>query len=70
MSVVIEKKQCRTMRAPRARGVKIVLKAEPMTTDEMIRLVEKARLEKDQGKVSQLTDQILDGFYGRKIVAV
>ena len=70
MSVVIEKKQSRTVREPCAQGIKIVLKAEPMSTDEMIRLVEKARRETDQEKVRQLTDQIMDGFYGRETVAV
>lgn len=70
MNVVSEKKQRRPMRRAHAHGVKIIMKARPMTTDEMIRLVEKARMEKDAGKRIQITDQIVDGFYGRKTVVV
>ena len=70
MKVLIQKKHRRPLRLARMNGMKIVPKAKPMTTDEMIHLVEKARLEQDPEKVRQITDQIMDGFYGRKTVAV
>jgi hypothetical protein len=71
VSAVIEKKPRRIVcPTPAPNSVKIIPATKPMTTDEMIRLVEKARQEKDPGKVRQITDQIMDGFYGRKTVAV
>jgi hypothetical protein len=70
MNVVSKKKQRRPVRRARAHGVKIITKARPMTTDEIISLVEKARMEKDAGKRRQITDKIIDGFYGRKTVVI
>jgi len=70
MEVLVQRKHRRSSRPARVNGMKIVPKARPMSTDEMIHLVEKARLEQDPEKVRQITDQIMDGFYGRKIVTV
>jgi DNA-directed RNA polymerase subunit F len=69
MSAVVSQGKPRRMARRRARGVRIV-KIAPLTPDEIIRLVEKARAETDPEKVRRIKDRIVNGFYGQKVVSV
>jgi len=51
------------------RGVTLA-KTKPMSTDELMSLIEKGRRENDPEKLDQLVDQFMEGFYGEKLTAV
>ena len=78
MSCVIEKRKSRRAARPHParsviaaypQGVTLV-KTKPMTTDELMSLIEKGQREKDPEKRNQLVEQFMEGFYGEKLVAV
>jgi hypothetical protein len=50
-------------------GVKVI-RIKPLTADEMILLIKKARAEKSPAKRRKIIDEIVNGFYGEKVVQI